>query len=161
MPGQSNINIWCSTKMKNNFAAAIRFTLGWETGGDPDGAYTNDPADPGGETRWGIAKRFHPDVDIKNLTREGAEAIYQKEYWEAAGCDDLPAPLDIAVFDSAVNPGAGWEKINSTSGDWKKVLFLRVAHYGYLAKETPAKVEYLGGWLDRVMALWSLCLSSA
>jgi hypothetical protein len=33
-----------------------------------EGGYVNDPKDPGGETNYGIAKRSHPDVDIKNLT---------------------------------------------------------------------------------------------
>ena len=35
-----------------------------------EGGYVNDPKDPGGETNFGIAKRSHPDVDIKNLTKE-------------------------------------------------------------------------------------------
>ena len=34
-----------------------------------EGGYVNDPDDPGGETNFGIAKRSHPDVDIKNLTK--------------------------------------------------------------------------------------------
>ena len=36
-----------------------------------EGGYVNDPQDPGGETNFGIAKRSHPDVDIKNLTEDG------------------------------------------------------------------------------------------
>ena len=40
-----------------------------------EGGYVNDPKDPGGETNFGIAKRSHPDVDIKNLTEEGAKEI--------------------------------------------------------------------------------------
>ena len=38
-----------------------------------EGGYVNDPKDPGGETNFGIAKRSHPDVDIKNLTKDGAK----------------------------------------------------------------------------------------
>ena len=40
-----------------------------------EGGYVNDPKDPGGETNFGIAKRSHPDVDIKNLTIDGAKEI--------------------------------------------------------------------------------------
>ena len=40
-----------------------------------EGGYVNDPVDPGGETNFGIAKRSHPDVDIANLTKEGAKEI--------------------------------------------------------------------------------------
>ena len=46
-----------------------------------EGWYVNDPVDPGGETNFGIAKRSHPDVDIKNLTEEGAKEIYYQDYW--------------------------------------------------------------------------------
>ena len=35
-----------------------------------EGGYVNDPNDLGGETKYGITKRFYPDVDIKNLTKE-------------------------------------------------------------------------------------------
>ena len=34
-----------------------------------EGGYVNDPTDLGGETNFGITKRFYPDVDIKNLTK--------------------------------------------------------------------------------------------
>ena len=45
----------------SDFLKCLKFTLPWETGNDPDGGYTNDPDDPGGETRWGIAKASHPN----------------------------------------------------------------------------------------------------
>ena len=38
-----------------------------------EGGYVNDPKDLGGETKYGITKRFYPDVDIKNLTKEKAK----------------------------------------------------------------------------------------
>jgi Glycosyl hydrolase 108/N-acetylmuramoyl-L-alanine amidase len=60
-----------------NLQAALDFVLG----DDIEGGYVNNPADPGGETKFGICKRYHPDVDIKNLSREGAMAIYAREYW--------------------------------------------------------------------------------
>ena len=44
-----------------------------------EGGYVNDPTDLGGETNYGITKRFYPDVDIKNLTEEQAKEIYKKE----------------------------------------------------------------------------------
>ena len=33
-----------------------------ETGGDPKGGYTNDPADSGGRTIWGISERANPEL---------------------------------------------------------------------------------------------------
>ncbi len=47
-----------------------------------EGGYVNDPKDPGGETNFGVAKRSHPDVDIKNLTKDGAKEIYKEHYWD-------------------------------------------------------------------------------
>jgi lysozyme family protein len=78
---------------------AIQFTLSRE------GGYVHDPDDPGGETNFGIAKRYHPDVDIKNLTIEQAREIYKREYWDAIGLDAMPEMIAVAVFDTAVNIG--------------------------------------------------------
>jgi lysozyme family protein len=71
-----------------------------------EGGYVNDPRDPGGETNWGISKRAYPDVNIKGLTREGAKAIYRRDYWDRCRCDQLPLMLRLPVFDMAVNQGA-------------------------------------------------------
>jgi len=68
-----------------------------------EGGYVNNPADPGGETNWGISKRSYPDVDIKNLTRDQAKAIYRRDFWEPLG-DAHPA-IKFQVFDFAVNSG--------------------------------------------------------
>ena len=70
-----------------------------------EGGYSNNPADPGGETNWGISKRSYPSTDIKNLTQDGAKAIYLRDFWTAAGCDTLPDAINFDVFDMAVNSG--------------------------------------------------------
>ena len=68
-----------------------------------EGGYSFDPRDSGGETNFGISKRAYPSVDIKGLTRDGAIAIYAKDYWP--GFDQLCAPLGYQAFDFAVNAG--------------------------------------------------------
>lgn len=68
-----------------------------------EGGYSNNPADPGGETNWGIAKRSYPDVDIAKLTKEGAKAIYLRDFWQPLG--DAPGAVKFQVFDFAVNTG--------------------------------------------------------
>lgn len=70
-----------------------------------EGGYSNNPADPGGETNWGISKRFHPTVDIRNLTRDGAKEIYRIEFWTAGSMDQYNPALSFQVFDAAVNHG--------------------------------------------------------
>jgi lysozyme family protein len=62
-------------------------------------------SDSGGLTRWGISKRGHPDVDIANLTRDGAIDIYRRHYWNVVKGDLLPPPVALLVFDSGVNMG--------------------------------------------------------
>ena len=63
-----------------------------------EGGYVNNPADPGGETNWGISKRSYPDVDIANLTREGAKAIYLRDFWQRGQMDQ---------YDPAIASGFG------------------------------------------------------
>ena len=70
-----------------------------------EGGYVNHLSDPGGETNYGISKRSYPHLDIKNLTREQAIAIYERDYWDKCQCDYLPSGLALMVFDMAVNAG--------------------------------------------------------
>jgi lysozyme family protein len=72
-----------------------------------EGGYVNDPDDPGGETNFGIAKRSHPDVDIKNLTKDGAKEIYKEHYWDANKVESLSEELRHIYFDMCVNQGRG------------------------------------------------------
>jgi len=90
--------------MKGNFDKAVEFTLNWETGFGKT-IYSNNPKDPGGETKWGISKKAFPNLDIKNLTKDKAIEIYKSNYWNAMDCDNLPQYIDIVAFDIAVNQG--------------------------------------------------------
>ena len=85
--------------MNDNFHNCIIPLLHYE------GGYVNNPSDPGGETNMGISKRAYPSLDIKNLTKELACQIYQRDYWNRVCGDQLPSGLDMVVFDSAVNSG--------------------------------------------------------
>jgi lysozyme family protein len=72
-----------------------------------EGGYVNNPADPGGETQWGIAKRSYPTVNIKTLTREGAKAIYLRDFWTPVASKISDSALCFQVLDAAVNHGIG------------------------------------------------------
>ena len=85
-----------------NFDTAVQIILDLEGRAQT----TNDPTDPGGLTKFGISKRAHPDVDISDLTEEAAIVIYRTGYWNAVRCDEMPAFIRLALFDSAVNQGA-------------------------------------------------------
>lgn len=72
-----------------------------------EGGYVNDPRDPGGETKFGIAKRSYPHIDIKNLTREQAIEIYRTDFWQRVQGDQLPEAFVFQALDAAVNHGIG------------------------------------------------------
>jgi len=61
--------------------------------------------DEGGLTKYGISQRAYPDVDIRNLTEPQAATIYQRDYWTPVQGDKLKWPLNLYVFDAAVNQG--------------------------------------------------------
>jgi lysozyme family protein len=80
-----------------------------------EGGYVDDPLDPGGATNLGITLRVltewrHTAVtkaDVQNLTKDEAGAIYRARYWNVIRGDDLPAGVDLMVFDAGVNLGTG------------------------------------------------------
>lgn len=77
---------------------------------DHEGGYTNNPADPGGETNWGITvavARANGYVGtMRDMDQSVAKAIYAKQYW-LPEFDTLPYPVAFQVFDAAVNSGVG------------------------------------------------------
>jgi lysozyme family protein len=84
-----------------NFLTAVERCLSHE------GGYVDNPNDPGGETKFGISKRSYPNVNIKNLTREGAIAIYKTDFWDRVKGDRLYDGVAYQLFDFAINSGAG------------------------------------------------------
>jgi lysozyme family protein len=72
-----------------------------------EGGYVNNPADPGGETKWGIAKRSYPDVNIAALTRDDAIEIYHRDFWPLIGGGKMHDAIAFQALDAAVNNGSG------------------------------------------------------
>lgn len=68
-----------------------------------EGGYVNDPADPGGETNFGISKRRYPNEDISALTPERARQLYRIDYWQYDAIESQA--VATKVFDLAVNMG--------------------------------------------------------
>lgn len=127
---------------------AIQFILSWE------GGYVNDPDDAGGETNFGICKRSFPNEDIKNMTRERAMEIYKANYWTPCKCDSLSSPLDIVVFDTAVNMGVGRAQAFLYQTDnWRDYIILRMARYADISSKGN-NIKFLRGWINRAVALW-------
>lgn len=94
--------------MKQNYDAALAAVLRSE------GGYSNDPRDPGGATNKGVTQAVYDDYrrklgspsrSVKLITPAEIAGIYKNRYWDAVRGDDLPAGVDYAVFDLAVNSG--------------------------------------------------------
>ena len=95
--------------MKENFDQCLAAVLHHE------GGYVNHPKDPGGMTNLGVTKRVWEkwvghEVDekaMRALTPADVGPMYRKKYWDKVCGDNLPAGVDMAVFDLAVNSGPG------------------------------------------------------
>lgn len=49
---------------------------------DAEGGEGNSTTDYGGLTKYGISQKWNPDINVHELTEEGASAFYEKRYWE-------------------------------------------------------------------------------
>nr|WP_314261333.1 glycoside hydrolase family 108 protein [uncultured Devosia sp.] len=82
-----------------------------------EGGYADHPQDPGGATNLGITHKTLarwrevspwwnlPKQAVKDLKRDEAARIYRASYWDRCRAEALPAGLDLALFDYAVNSG--------------------------------------------------------
>lgn len=156
------------------FDEAFNYTMpfeGWS-------ACTNDPDDPGGLTKYGISKVNHPEVDVANLTLEGAKAIYKKMYWNAIKGDQIASGrVAIKFFDMAVNMGVkqatklvqealgdmgcsvavdgmmGPKTLEALNGVDDDVLFVFLVPLLEAFYRGLGKPKYIKGWLRRARTL--------
>ena len=91
----------------DHFPACLPFILKEEGGND------DDPHDPGGRTSRGIIQReydaYRKDkgealADVWTASDAEVADIYQHQYWMPY-CPTMPAGVDLAFFDMAVNSG--------------------------------------------------------
>ena len=139
--------------------------------------YVNDPTDLGGETKFGIAKSSHPDLNIRNLKLSTAKSIYFNEYWKRSNCDNivkLDDGLATLFFDSCVNHGIPravkflqqscgaivdgvigpntMQKLakSDLKNVYNKFIELRRQFFLDIVKNRPEQNRFLKGWLKRV-----------
>lgn len=155
-----------------------------------EGGESNDPADRGRRTVFGISSRAHPDVDLATLTRERARDIARSDYWVPCGCEALasfaprlavavadygfnsgpvPAVCDLqacvgAVPDGRVGPRT-LEAVRAVNRDLALALALNMRRRARLRRiaERPSQARFLRGWLRRVDDLDALlgCVRSS
>ena len=78
-----------------------------------EGGFVNHPKDPGGMTNLGVTRsaweaylgRDVTEADMRALTPDVVKPFYKKLYWDRIKGDELPAGVDYAAYDLAVNSG--------------------------------------------------------
>ena len=127
-----------------------------------EGFVSNDPKDTGGLTIYGISSKSHKEAVLvmlklieagkKEKAYEIAKNIYYEVYWLKPGCDKLPFPFNIVVFDTAVNCGGGTASklLAIYGGDWRDYLIRRMEYY----TECATASEHMWGWARRLAKLY-------
>ena len=171
--------------MKDNFDTSFERVMRSE------GGYVWDKDDAGGETNlgvtvgaWGsyLGRAVEPG-EMKALTLADVEPFYRRMYWDTVRCDDLPAGVDYAVFDFAVNagPGRAARFLQGAVGALadgavgpgtlalvaeadpaavlQKFARRKEEFYNGLAKSNPTQQKFLRGWLNRVAGVQTVASS--
>jgi lysozyme family protein len=95
--------------MQENWDKSFEMVLAHE------GGYVNDPRDPGGRTNLGVTQRAwesywsrsSSEEEMRKLTPNVVKPFYKAMYWDKIKGDQLPAGVDYAAYDLAVNSGVG------------------------------------------------------
>ncbi len=162
--------------MKTNFDACFAKVM------QSEGGYVWDKDDAGGETNLGVTigawgaylNRAIQSGEMKALTVDAVKPFYRAMYWDKVKGDDLPAGVDYAVFDFAVNAGVGRAAKflqravgavdDGAIGSGTLALVAKItpgkllqnfaeqkeAFYNTLADKNPTQQKFLKGWLARV-----------
>lgn len=144
-----------------------------------EGGYVNDPTDLGGETKYGISKRWYPEINIKDLTLDQAKNIYYEDYWVPSRADELPKDIRATYFDMCVNLGQQravkilQESVNSAGGpellidgqigpktiqgahraSKKRIQAFRCLFYGRIIENNPDQKKFYYGWFKRAISI--------
>jgi lysozyme family protein len=132
------------------FDIAVNRILDFEKG------YVNDPNDPGKETNWGISKRYHPNLDIRNLTREDAREVYFREYWSPLSNLTITDTVRYQLFDYAVHSGVNqaiktYLKVYLSARNDLSLVILIIADRMHYLNGLPSWNNFSRGWTERVL----------
>lgn len=132
------------------FEDALKFAFKWE------GEYSDIPGDTGGKTKYGITEavfnawrdlQVNPPKTLRDLTKEDAKAIYWSNYWLLARCGQFQRPLDLVMFDAAVNHGPGGaarilqRALNALQDNMKLPGSLKLSVDGGIGAKTLAEAD--------------------
>lgn len=179
--GRTSNVAWVSQGAGLSFDDCMNFVFKWE------GGYSDHKCDRGGKTNFGITQAtldmartvlLDAPKEVCDLTKEEAKIIYNRFYWGKCACEYLPEPLNLIVFDSAVNCGNSravkWlqevigTKADGLAGPMTKTLVgteigrvgvrdisrryidKRRDFYDDIVERHPNQAVFLKGWMNRV-----------
>ncbi len=180
------------------FSAAAPWILGAE------GGFVNAVEDRGGATKYGISLRYlqllddrdqdgHKDgdlnrdgkvdvADIRWLTESDALDIYERDFWHAGRCGEMPLHVALCVFDGRVNhrvkpqarlvqqalrvqcDGIIGDKTITAAQRCAAVDFLpdyfsyRARHYADIVRMDSSQAKFERGWYRRCFLLHAYIL---
>lgn len=168
------------------FDDCMAFTLGPSI----EGGTSNNSADHGGLTQCGVTQATYdnyrsskglPLQPVTMITQAEIDAIYFAGYWLTSQAGNLPVPVDMCVFDAAVNSGPGRSAkllqaavgvtqdgaigpatiaaVNAMPPLTVAANFIgaRDAFYRDIVNNDPSQGAFLKGWLNRDNALRVAC----
>ena len=150
-----------------------------------EGGFQKDPDDPGNwvggfrtgtlvGTKYGIAAKFFPELDIPNLSVSEAKLIYYESYWRLMTLEGINNPeIVLQIFDMGVNAGIETaikraqniavvkkdgdigpittRAINNYCGNFlKDYKHDRKIYYEWLVGRKTNLRKFLPGWLARI-----------
>lgn len=148
--------------------------------GYTDGVSGASKYDSGGETKFGVAQKAHPELVVHNLTLLEAQQVYKKGYWDPVKGDYLHPMVAKYVFDIGCGSGpnkaakvlqqalgvtvdgaVGAMTIDAANKCDPKELVakmrdIRINFYRSIVANNPSQGIFLQGWLNRANDIdWS------
>jgi lysozyme family protein len=155
-----------------------------------EAGYSDNPADPGGATNFGITQRYldnarnrWPDLpaSVADLNVSQAFMLYQSDEWVEIHGDQLPAMVAPLVMDEAVNGGPGTavrllqESLNiaadgvigpqtlaaAQAADPAKLAAEYAARRAvFYAKLEDSEAQFELGWMRRLITVYALSIAT-
>ena len=163
--------------MKNTIADSFDEYVQWVL--FAEGQYSNDEADRGGKTHWGLSDRFLSSIDYVGAapTREGAIAIYRQYFWNGYRCDEMHPFVAWCACDAYIQhppkaaammlqQGLGVDIDGSVGPQtmkaaqspnllmfWRRYRLARVRYYNDIVANDDSQQVFIDGWHNRVHKL--------
>lgn len=134
--------------------------------------YVNDETE---ESKYVLTKKYYPQLDIKNLTKEIAYPIIKRDYWERIKATNFNSNIRFILFDTSINQGQPTaikmiQRLGGVTQDGRvgaqtlaaamtltpeQIRDERISMYKELAKK-PKYKKYLEGWVNRVNWIYDI-----